>query len=265
MKYLYAAAANSLALALLPLLLAQGRRARRSTPRLPEAAGARQGLISAPQETCAEPPLRLLAIGESPVAGVGVTHQEHAVTYRFAQALAQHSARAVQWQALGMNGATAAQARHTLLPRVAGQFDIVLLAFGVNDVSQFHSMRHYRQALSALAAALAQRCQPRLLLVSGAPPVQYLSALPQPLRAILGLKAAALNAVSMEVAAHGGWLHAPIAFDVQDPALLASDGYHPSALGAQLWGEELARLAWGAWHGASHAPYVFNNPRKHVS
>ncbi len=52
--------------ALAPLLLWQGRHVRRVTPRLPEAAGPRAGT------TGHGPPLRLLVLGDSAAAGVGV-------------------------------------------------------------------------------------------------------------------------------------------------------------------------------------------------
>src|SRR5918998_1273279 len=52
-------------LALAPLLVAQGRRVRRTTPRLPEAPGDREGV------TGAGPALRLLVVGDSAAAGAG--------------------------------------------------------------------------------------------------------------------------------------------------------------------------------------------------
>ncbi|MBI3230125.1 MAG: SGNH/GDSL hydrolase family protein, partial [Burkholderiales bacterium] len=128
-----------LALSLFPLLLWQGRRTRRITPRVPEAAGARTGQVASvasPADT-----LRLLALGESPVAGVGVESQQQAITSRFAHHLAQQQQCAVTWQALGKNGATVADAISQLLPHVpTQQQDIVLVAFGVNDTSSFRSV-----------------------------------------------------------------------------------------------------------------------------
>ncbi|KAB0649370.1 SGNH/GDSL hydrolase family protein, partial [Burkholderia diffusa] len=52
--------------ALGPLLLMQGRRVRRVTPRLAEAAGPRDGTAGD------GPPLRVLVLGDSAAAGVGV-------------------------------------------------------------------------------------------------------------------------------------------------------------------------------------------------
>ena len=69
-----------------PLLLAQARRLRKTALRLPEAAGPRSGVeFPALRAALVAEPLRLLVVGDSSAAGVGVDHQE--------QALAQPLAR----------------------------------------------------------------------------------------------------------------------------------------------------------------------------
>ncbi len=179
------------------------------------------------------------------MAGVGVATQQEAITCRLASALAQHSGHDVHWQALGENGATVGKALRTLAPQLpATAQDVVLLAFGVNDTSAFHSARRFATDLQQLIDLVRQQCQPRLLLLSGVPPVHRLHALPQPLRSILGLKAAALNQMAREVAAQSGLQYAPLALDVQQSGLLASDGFHPSAKGVALWADALAQQAW---------------------
>src|SRR5580693_9223499 len=62
-----------LKIALGPLLLVQGRRARRTALRMPEAAGQRQGWIP---HRGSDNTLNLLFVGDSTMAGVGVAHQE---------------------------------------------------------------------------------------------------------------------------------------------------------------------------------------------
>ena len=61
----------ALKLALSPLLVAQALRTRARVPRLPEAAGAREGVHGRGATR-----LRLLIAGDSSAAGVGVTTQE---------------------------------------------------------------------------------------------------------------------------------------------------------------------------------------------
>jgi lysophospholipase L1-like esterase len=237
-----------LALPLLPWLYAQGKRTRRITPRLPEADGAREGLCT-PPEVCDAVPVVLIAIGESPVAGVGVDRQEQAITAQFAQELAVALKRPVQWRAFGKNGATVADASRDVLPQLrqlpmqqAGEIRIVLIAFGVNDSTAFHSSSRYQRDLAALAQALQKQLAPTLLLISGAPPLHLFPALPQPLRHVLGMKAAELSRCAQQLAAElPQAIYVPVRSDARERSLMAHDGYHPSAAGARVWAQQLAQ------------------------
>ena len=228
-----------MALPLLPLLTVQGRRVRRLTPRLPEAAGPDCGICGAHHAGMA---LRLLAVGESPVAGVGVDTHEQAITALLARALSQHWRKPVEWRACGKNGVTVAQAQAELLPLVPAEpVDLLLVAFGVNDSTSFHSSGRWQADLAQLLHCLRQRCQPRLTLLSGVPPLGEFPSLPQPLRWVLGLKAAALDrAAASLAAATPGVLHVPMRLDASLPGLMASDNYHPSSAGCAAWGNALA-------------------------
>jgi len=75
-----------------PLLLAQGLYVRRFTPRLPEPQGPRAG-------SCGQgPSLRLLVVGDSAAAGVGVSHQDDALAGQLATCLARDFS--LSWQLL---------------------------------------------------------------------------------------------------------------------------------------------------------------------
>lgn len=227
------------ALPLLPLLLAQGRRARRMTPRLPEAGGATEGCAG---RKLRGSPLRLLCLGESPVAGVGVQSHEEAITGCLGAALSQHLQRPVAWAAVGRNGVTVDEATRELLPLVPPQpVDLALVAFGVNDTTAFRRVDQWRRDVLALLDALQSRCNPRLILLSGVPPVGRFPALPQPLRAVMGMKAAALDRTLAALAQmRPATVYVPLQLDTRDPALMAHDGYHPSAAGCSAWAGLLA-------------------------
>ncbi|RJG07602.1 SGNH/GDSL hydrolase family protein [Noviherbaspirillum cavernae] len=229
-----------IALPLLPFLIAQGRYTRHVTPRLPEASGPTSGITGETYGTTK--PLHLLTLGESPVAGVGVGTHAEAITGQFAHALSGRLHQSVAWQALGKNGATAADALQILVPQLPQrQIDVALVAFGVNDTTAFRSVARWRDDLGHVLAALQERCTPRLILLSGVPPLQHFPALPQPLRWIMGMKARTLDAAACDLARTiPRLLHVPLALDPADPALMAVDGYHPSARGCNAWAQQLA-------------------------
>lgn len=235
------------ALALLPVLLAQGKRARRITPRLPEAAAPYAGVAGDLADVAHVAPLSLLAVGESPVAGVGVGNHEQAITGQLAQALSARLARPVAWQAWGKNGVTVRQALQQVVPSIpAARVDIALVAFGVNDTTAFHSVARWRADLRTIIGALQQRCAPGLILLSGVPPMAHFPALPQPLRWVMGLKSQAFDAAARELTMTlPGTRYVALAIDPTDRALMASDGYHPSAQGCTAWAELLADGAAG--------------------
>lgn len=227
---------------LYPLLSWQGRRARTGTPRLPEASDQAYGRLTHSNQPVDN--LRVLGIGESPVAGVGVANYKEAITAQLALALANKLDVTVEWHALGQNGARLAWAR-TALPdlRSMAAWDVILVAFGVNDTTSFCSVNSYRAELHCLLDELQTMMEPTsIVILAGVPPMQVFPALPSPLRQVLGMKARVLDQINSEMAASRQQvLHLPFAANLQDVRQMAEDGYHPSALGASIWAEELAK------------------------
>lgn len=220
----------------LPVLLPQALITRRRAIRLEPAQGAQTGVVGGGVGE----PLRLLVLGESTAAGVGVSSQHEALAGCFAEQLAHHAGRPVVWRALGENGITAAQALERLLPQVSDQrFDLVLLVFGVNDTTHFSSNARWQMALQKLAQAFVRPdCR---VLYAAVPPVRHFSALPWLLRQVLGLRAVLLDWQLARVAADVSALHCSVALEFT-PEFLACDGYHPSAQGYRRWAEGLIAL-----------------------
>lgn len=90
------------------LLLSQALWAKYTVRLAPEAPGERHGIVSSSSfipEASARP-LRLVAIGDSLVAGSGVEHQDLALTPRIAQKIANTVNRPVQWETHAKLGST---------------------------------------------------------------------------------------------------------------------------------------------------------------
>ena len=224
-----------LALPLLPILLPMALHTRRTALRLPQAGGPQQGLSGAMRVGT---PLRLLLLGESTVAGVGVDCQAQALAGQLAQALVEQQERAVAWQACGENGITVGQAQQRLLPLgLASQADLVLLVYGVNDTTHLSSLRTWRQALTQMAEAL--QAQGARVAFTSVPPLQHFAALPWLLRQVLGLRGALLDWHLRRLAHQLGALHCAVELEFARE-YLAIDGYHPSALGYRVWAQGLA-------------------------
>lgn len=142
-----AAAARPAAAVLAPVLLRQGARVRRATPVLPEAAGDRSGREGASAQG---PPLRLLVVGESTAAGVGVEHQREGLPRQLAVELSRRWDRAVDWQVRARTGATASATAGDLLASATGVQDLVVVVLGVNDALRLRSRNDWRAGITRM-------------------------------------------------------------------------------------------------------------------
>lgn len=219
--------------ALGPLLWLQVRHVRRATPRLPEAAGEREG------ETGEGPPLRLLILGDSAAAGVGAATQSEALSGQLAGRLAARFR--VRWRLEAASGRTTLDALRQLDGIPAQAFDVCVTSLGVNDLTARVPPARWIGGQSRLVALLREKFRARRILLSGLPPVHLFPALPQPLRWYLGAQARRYD----QRLAH--WAEqspdcefVPLAFE-QRRELMASDGFHPGPPAYAAWAEALAR------------------------
>ncbi len=216
---------------LLPLLAAQGLTVRRQAQQLPEPPGARHGA------TGQGPELRLLIAGDSSAAGVGAPSQETALSGCLVAQLAQRFR--VTWQVEARTGNTTRDTIERLRAVEQQDFDVVVLALGVNDVTRASTQRRFEAQQRVLYDLLAKKYRPRLVLASGVPPMGQFPLLPHPLRWVLGHQAARLDRVLARLSSElSGMVHVPMQLP-HDPALAASDGFHPSPQAYALWAEML--------------------------
>ena len=217
-----------------PLLLWQGKKVRKMALRLPEAAGSRSGVSGDTQHM----PLRLLILGDSAAAGVGVAQQHDALCGQLVGVLAQRFR--VSWQLEAKTGLDSS-GLISCLSALHGQcFDVVILSVGVNDVTSQCSRRRFRQQLSHCLALLQRQNGNPLVLFSAIPPMQHFRALPAPLNVWLGIKAALLNSSAAMLLQQHKTVFVTTA-DNLTGAMLCEDGFHPSAEGYRVWATHLAK------------------------
>lgn len=237
-----------------PLLLWQGLRVRRVTPRLPEAAGPREG-VTLPDPWHGMPsvkPFRLLILGDSSAAGVGAATQQQALSGQLADALARRLHRPVQWRVVAQTGLTSDTLLAHLQASPPDAYDLACVAIGVNDVTERVPIEVWRRQLEQLLMMLRLRHRDPWVLVSALPPMHQFPALPQPLRFWLGQIARRLDRYAQAlVQQHAHAVHVPMpvlmppphgAPDLQVDQVMASDGFHPGPLAYQIWAEHLAQL-----------------------
>ena len=231
-------------LALFPLLVAQGRHVRATALKLPEAAGERRGVAGSGRVA-----LRVLIVGDSSAAGVGVGTQDEAFAGQLAQALAERTGAAVGWQLVATSGHTAGDAARALAGATLATADLLVTALGVNDVVGQTRPARFLAALDEIHALAVDRAKVTHTWHCGLPPMGRFPLLPQPLRWILGRDAAHLDhALVRHLQGQPTRLHLPLPEAPQMPGRddatpegwMAHDGFHPGLLGYRQWGRQVA-------------------------
>ena len=219
---------------LAPLLLAQALKVRARAPILPEADGPRQGTVGE------GPLLRVLFIGDSSAAGVGVDHQESALSGQTLKGLKDDFR--VQWRLVARTGQTTAGAWDEMKLHPAETYDAAVIGLGVNDVTRMIRPERWVAQGRGLRQLLRSRFGVRRFYVSAMPPVEAFPLLPQPLAGVLGEHAARLDKVQINVLADETDCRLVRPELTMTAEVMASDGFHPGAPVYAAWGSEVARL-----------------------
>ncbi len=235
-------------ISLAPVIVPQGIWTNLRVPTLPEPPGARQG--------CAGegPPLKLLIVGDSAAAGVGVSRQEDALLGQVVTRLASHYR--VEFELQARTGFTTADILRRLDEMAPQDFDVVLTSLGVNDVLALTSRATWLARQAQLRQVLREKFGARLLIFSGLPPVHSFPALPQPLRWHLGSRATEFNEhLTAAVGSEADARLVDLRFEA-DVGMMASDGFHPGPPIYAEWAERAAQciLACDGALGAVKSP-----------
>ena len=181
-------------------------------------------------------PIHLLLLGDSIAAGLGADKPKRTLGVQLAKRLADRTNRAVHLHTAAMVGAESSMLRTQLagLPRgyVA---DVAVIIVGGNDVTHRNktsiSCGHLASAISALQDRGTH------VVVGTCPDLSALSAVPQPLRTVVGVASRQLASAQRETALRLGARVVSLGevvgpFFVAEPeTMFAMDRFHPSSAG----------------------------------
>ena len=214
-----------------PVLWAQGKHVRKTTPLLPEPPGERHG------EAGQGPLLRLLVVGDSSAAGVGASHQDEALLGHLVSGLATD--HRVEFRLVAATGSTTQGSVRRLRKLPAETYDVAVTALGVNDSTRLVSAGKFLDDQSQLMSLLKDKFGVSKVVCSGLPPMHLFPALPHPLRWVIGRKAQSLDKaleqwLATQLNAH--FLKSDFTLNAD---LMASDGFHPGPEVYRMWGEAM--------------------------
>ena len=218
------------AVALAPLLFVQGKYVRRVIPRMPQAPEPWSGVAPGPE------PIRVLGLGDSTIAGVGVSDAMHGLTAQFSIALGAELSRGVSWRCVGESGATTKDILQRFLPPALEEpADVLLVSIGTNDAKDLKPLRATIARFERLINVLREGHPNAVMLFSSLPAFYLFPTLPEPLRGILYRHAQAIErSVRPLIEARSFAFMSPPPSRYND-TFFAEDGFHPSADGYRGW------------------------------
>lgn len=233
------------------------RRARRATRLDPPAAridvhvdapSAPTGSRRCPSDGSAErsATIRLVALGDSSVAGVGATRLSTCLAVQIAERVALATGCSVHVRGYGVSGARTVDV--ALQVQELGTWprpDAIVVVVGANDVAHATPPWRYVRALHTVYGALRERLDSPVIACS-LPEFRVMTVVGAPLRVVAvgyGLLLGRLQRLTLERRAGVRWVDgrrlAGPAFRLRHEAM-AADGYHPSDLGYTLLADALA-------------------------
>mgnify|MGYP002700081052 CR=1 FL=1 len=215
------------------IALPQGLWLKKYSLRMPEAKGPRKISFGSQQKN----KMKLLYLGESPAAGVGIADIKYAVSAQVADKLAV--TQTVEWQLLAQNGIKIKELLLKLQQTETQQPDISIITLGVNDCTGLTPSGKWQEQVAGLITELRDRGSQHIFFTA-VPPLQRFPLLPAPLSWVMGHRASILNDGLLKVCAQNGAEF--IAFSATlEAKYMSIDGYHPNEKGAELWANSISQ------------------------
>jgi len=192
-----------------------------------------------------EPEIRLLVLGDSSAASVGIGRSEDGLAAQLGGLIAQRTGRAVTWRAAGFSSATSSQLRDFVVPNLAAEpWTHIVLAVGTNDAKNFHSVPRFKKAFGGLLYALRAKWPEARIVWSPVIDFTLVPAMPSALGKILEIRAGAINDMGKRLCNERGAV-AATRLPILDPAGFSTDGFHGSEAGYKAWAEHLLEFVVG--------------------
>lgn len=216
-------------LAFYPVLVTQGPFIKFRTPRLQEPKGPREGV------TGQGPDLRLLILGDSSAAGVGVPSQSQALAGRLAFGLEPYVR--LDWRLVARCGDTTPMALRRVKAAQPRRADVAVVALGVNDIMRGTRLQRWLEQTEALVDHMTGHMGVGHVYLSGLPAVSQFPRLPNPLRWTMGHQAERYDRGLRGFVDSRDDVTLIPADMALDASVMAEDGFHPGPKVYATWAD----------------------------
>jgi lysophospholipase L1-like esterase len=219
-----------------PIALYLGLRVRASTPRLLPPTGKPSGQVG----TVQNPGYRLLIVGDSSAAGVGVDDVGESIAPQLADILHQKTGATVSWRIGGANSAISEQIRDHVVPNLERfAYTHIVLCVGTNDMKNFLTARRFKKGFGGLLYALRAKWPEASIFWTPMLDMTTVPGLPPLLGRILQMRVGIINGLGRQLCRERHAIAAP-QLQATNVAGFSVDGFHASAAGYHHWAEILA-------------------------
>lgn len=246
MRYLFGAL---ISFPLLPLIYCQGKGIRNSIPKLPEAEGT-EGQFQSSTSTLNT--MRVISIGESTIAGVGVQTHEEGFTGTFAKELSGLFSVNVSWKVYAKSGYTARRAEKELINKITEtRADLIVIGLGANDAFKLNTPSKWKMQIRSLIESIKMKFPEAVIVFCNVPPIKEFPAFTSLIKFTVGNLVEILGnelEVIVNDYEHTFYFGEKIILEAWIDKLglevkrkdFFSDGIHPSKLTYQMWAKDTA-------------------------
>lgn len=217
-----------------PIYVLQGLYVRKKSMRLSPAAGPRSG-----QFGTGKPSVRLLSIGDSSAAAVGLEQTSGAIGPQMARKLHERTGSPVSWHISGHNSAVAGEIRDHVVPNLGpADYTHIVIMLGTNDMKNWHTVKRWKKEFGTLLYALRTRFPEARIYWHQAIDVRHAPALPEPLGSIMNLRVKLLNRKGAQLCLERGAVCVPPMPDARAEGY-CRDGFHANEQGYEIWADHI--------------------------
>ncbi|WP_158976236.1 SGNH/GDSL hydrolase family protein [Cellulophaga sp. L1A9] len=234
---------------LLPLLYFQGKKIKKNVPRLPEAKGP-IGITSVATKKV----LRMLTIGESTIAGVGVATHQEGFTGSLACELAIALNTNIDWKVYAKSGYTAKRVCDKIIGSITEEsVDFIVIGLGGNDAFELNSPKKWNRDIRALIKSIQLKFKGVPIIFTNMPPIKEFPAFTSLIKFTIGNLVTILGNELEEIVKdyEGVYFYTRQVSSIDlikryklkiNPSDFFSDGVHPSKTTYQIWAKDISNF-----------------------